>query len=464
MRKTFKLKLKSDCNGTVEGKTLPELHTTGEFYCISTSLARQRSMEDDEEFEKARRRRTRMNSSLTDNEGIPEEQHTSENSTAFNEQEVTSPHSEDESVPFAEMLKRREEDKRRYQRETLQSLKIAKFGSESEFEGESKNEQGNENKKPEMKEVPNKTPRKQTEDNYSTRPIASTLKEKETNNRAASTQNHSELGNTGHQPPLSPVHTTRAFISLGKPKVKSPTKLKRQPSLENNEHSREENSSMKIENDCHKSQSKATGVKGKERGGYEKLQEDAFKQESKNNARVQDEKCGVQQEKKENIPDHSSSNNSPFRRFSPRATSFRATNPEGKSQPFQRSASLRIPARSSSGKIDGILEKYAKAIERSDSIKSKPSLSDYLSRPLEGVASKRCVFEKEDAQNGSSRFLMTRKDIRPGDVASKRNLWENKADSVEKKKLQDHHSFRKSYDQRVTHQNESVNFTDRESS
>ncbi|XP_072886505.1 uncharacterized protein [Hemitrygon akajei] len=419
------------------------------------NLARQRSMEDDEEFEKARRRRTRMNSSLTDNEGIPEEQYTSENSSELNEQEVMTTHAEDEPVEFAEMLKRREEDKRRYQRETLQSLKLAKFGSESEVEGGSTSEQENENKKPEMKEVPTKTLEKQTEDYYSRRPSASSLKEKETNSRAASMQNHSDIGNTGHQSPLSPLHTTRAFISLGKPKEeKSPTKLKKQPSLESNASPRVEYSSTKAESDCHRSQTKSTETKGKEREGYAKLQEDASKQEIKNNARLQDEKSGVQQEKKENIPDCSSTNSSPFRRFSPRAASFRATNPEVKSQSLRRSASLRIPARSSSGKIDGILEKYAKAIERSDSIKSKSSPSDYLSRPLEGVASKRCVFEKEDTQNSSSRFLMTKKDIRPGDVASKRSLWENKADSVEKKKLQDHQSFSKNNNQSVTHQTE----------
>ncbi|XP_072133847.1 uncharacterized protein [Mobula birostris] len=398
-----------------------------------SSLARQRSMEDDEEFEKARRRRTRVTNSSPDNEAVLEEQYTSENSSQLNEQEVTTTHVEDEPAEFAELLKKREEDKRRYQRETLQILKLAKFGSESEIEGESKSEQENENKKQEMKEVPTKTLEKQTEDHYSRRPSASSMKEKETNNGAASMQNNSNIDNTGHQSPLSPLHTTRAFISLGKAKgEKSPTKLKKQPSLESDACPRVECNSTKAESDCHKSQTKSTNIKGKEGEGHAKLQEDAFNQETKSNARPQDEKSRVQQEKKENIPDCSSTNSSPFRRFSPRAASFRVTNPEVKSQSLQRSASLRIPARSSPGKIDGILEKYAKAIERSDSVKSKSSPSDYLSWPLEGVASKRCVFEKEDTQNSSSRFLMTRKDIRPGDVASKRSLWENKADSVEK--------------------------------
>ncbi|XP_062921630.1 ladinin-1 isoform X2 [Mobula hypostoma] len=363
-----------------------------------SSLARLRSMEDEEEFEKARRRRTRVTSSSPDNEDVLEEQYTSENSSQLNEQEVTTTHAE-----------------------------------ESEIEGESKSEQENENKKPEMKEVPTKTLEKQTEDHYSRRPSASSLKEKETNNGAASMQNNSNIDNTGHQPPLSPLHTTRAFISLGKAKgEKSPTKLKKQPSLESNACPRVECSSTKAESDCHKSQTKSANIKGKEGEGHAKLQEDAFNQETKSNARPQDEKSRVQQKKKENIPDCSSTDSSPFRRFSPRAASFRVTNPEVKSQSLQRSASLRIPARSSPGKIDGILEKYAKAIERSDSVKSKSSPSDYLSWPLEGVASKRCVFEKEDTQNSSSRFLMTRKDIRPGDVASKRSLWENKADSVQK--------------------------------
>lgn len=425
-----------------------------------SSLARQRSMEDDEEFEKARRRRSRMHTSSTDTEAVAEEQHTSENSGVFNEQEETSPHSEDESVPFAEMLKRREEDKRRHQHEALQSLKLAKFGSKPDGEWGGESEQGNEYDKQEIKEVRTKTTRKQSEDNYTKKLSASSLEENESNNKASSRENHSDTGGSiGHQSPLSPIHTTHAFISLGKPKeVKSRTKLKKQLSTENNECPREENDSRKIENDVHKPQTKSTEIRRNERGRYEKLQEDAETRESKNNTRLQNEKYGVQQERMENAADHSRSNSSPFHRSCPRAASFRVTNTEVKSQPLQRSASVRIPARTSSGRIDGILEKYAKAIEKSDSVKSKPSASDYLSRPLEGVASKRCVFEKEDMQHGSPRYPVTRKDIRPGDVANKRSLWENKAESLEK----DHHSFRKSYNQRLTLQNEkTVNYTDR---
>ncbi|XP_078276496.1 uncharacterized protein LOC144605272 isoform X2 [Rhinoraja longicauda] len=419
-----------------------------------SSLARQRSIDDDEEFEKARRRRTRMHTSSTDNEAVAEEQHASENSV-FNEQEQTSPNSEDESVPFAEMLKRREEDKRRSQREALQSLKLAKLGSKSEGESE----QGNESEKQEIKEVRTKTTRKQSEDNYTKKLSANSLKENESNNRATSTQNHSDTGSVGHQTPLSPIHTTRAFISLGKPKeVKSRTKLVKQLSMENNECPQKEDDSRKIENAIHKSQSKSTEIRRNERGRYEKLQEDAHQRENTNNTRLQNEKCGVQQERMENTPDHSRSNSSPFHRSCPRAASFRVTNAEVQKPPLQRSASVRIPARTSPGRLDGILEKYAKAIEKSDGVKSKLSPSDYLSRPLEGVASKRCVFEKEDVQLGSPRYPVTRKDIRPGDVASKRSLWENKAESLEK----DHHSFRKSYNQRLASQNEkTVNYTDR---
>lgn len=94
----------------------------------------------------------------------------------FNEQEETSPHSEDESVPFAEMLKRREEDKRRYQHEALQSLKLAKFGSKPDGEWGGESEQGNENDKQEIKEVRTKTSRKQSEDNYTKKLSASSLK------------------------------------------------------------------------------------------------------------------------------------------------------------------------------------------------------------------------------------------------------------------------------------------------
>uniref|UniRef100_UPI00398F6EFB ladinin-1-like isoform X1 n=2 Tax=Pristiophorus japonicus TaxID=55135 RepID=UPI00398F6EFB len=407
-----------------------------------SSLAQQRSMEDDEEFEKARRRRDRMHSSATDNEDIAEEQHTFENSVVFNDQEETSsPHLEDETIPFAEMLRRREEDKRQHQREALQNLKLTKFASETEVERVSKSEQENENKKPEMKETPTDKQRKKSDENDSNKTSASPLKqEKETNNSVASTQNHSNTENTCSQSPLSPIHTTRVFISLGKPKeVKSPTRLKTQLSLENNKCYQEQKSSTKIVNDCPKSQASVTELKAN--GEHEKTRQESFKRESNNKVEEQDEKRSsdivteAQHQKKETIVDGPSSNNVPFRRFSPRATSFRVANPEVKSQPFQRSASLRIPSRSPSGKIDGILEKYAKAIQRSDSSKSKKSPSNYLSRPLDGVASKRCVFEKDDAQDTRARYLITKKDIRPGDVANKRSLWENKAESVEKEQL-----------------------------
>ncbi|XP_078402816.1 uncharacterized protein LOC144683557 isoform X5 [Cetorhinus maximus] len=382
-----------------------------------SSLAMQRSMEDDEEFEKARRRRSRISNPSSDND-IAEEQYTFENSAVFNEQEeMSSPHLEDEAAAFAEMLRRREEDKIQHQRETLQSLKLAKFASETEVEKESRSKQENENQKLEMKEVPTETERKKSDKDSSKKINAITVKqEKETSNSVASTQNHSDEENTSIQtplqPPLSPIHTTRAFISLGKPKeVKSPTRLKTQLSFENNKCDQEEENSTMIANDCFKSQARA---------------------EPKCAKRTSATATGILNQKKENDADSPSSNDVPFCRSSPRAASFRATNPEVKIQPFQRSASLRIPSRSPSTKIDGILEKYAKAIQRSDNIKSKKSPSSYLTRPLEGIASKRCVFEKDDAQDAGARHLTNKKDIRPGDVASKRSLWENKADSVEK--------------------------------
>ncbi|XP_078402813.1 uncharacterized protein LOC144683557 isoform X2 [Cetorhinus maximus] len=406
-----------------------------------SSLAMQRSMEDDEEFEKARRRRSRISNPSSDND-IAEEQYTFENSAVFNEQEeMSSPHLEDEAAAFAEMLRRREEDKIQHQRETLQSLKLAKFASETEVEKESRSKQENENQKLEMKEVPTETERKKSDKDSSKKINAITVKEKETSNSVASTQNHSDEENTSIQtplqPPLSPIHTTRAFISLGKPKeVKSPTRLKTQLSFENNKCDQEEENSTMIANDCFKSQARAE-PKVNERGEHEKTEQETFKKESSEAGtqcakRTSATATGILNQKKENDADSPSSNDVPFCRSSPRAASFRATNPEVKIQPFQRSASLRIPSRSPSTKIDGILEKYAKAIQRSDNIKSKKSPSSYLTRPLEGIASKRCVFEKDDAQDAGARHLTNKKDIRPGDVASKRSLWENKADSVEK--------------------------------
>ncbi|XP_078054083.1 ladinin-1 isoform X2 [Mustelus asterias] len=440
MRKTFKLRLKSNCNGNMGDGTFAEIHTPeGERYSVSRSLAKQRSMEDDEEFEKARRRRNRVSNSAPDNEDIAEAQHTSENSTVFNEQEETSsPPLEDDAVAFAEMLKKREEDKRRFQRETLQNLKLAKFTSETDIEKESESKQENENQKLEMQRVPTETPRKKSSEDPSQNISGITVKEKKPNNNVTSTQNHPDEENassqTPLQSPLSPIHTTRAFISLEKPKeVKSPTRLKTQLSLECQP---ETKSSTTVANDCSKSWARAE-PKESGRGEHEKTGQEPFQRESsKTKTQVVKRTSAivteVQNQRQENNAGGPSTNDGSFRSFSSRATSFRVTNPEVKKQSFQRSASLRIPSRSSSTKIDDILEKYAKAIQRSDSTKSKKSPSNYLTRPLEGIASKRCVFEKDDVQDVSARHLASKKDIRPGDVANKRNLWENKADAAEK--------------------------------
>ncbi|GCB70986.1 hypothetical protein scyTo_0001430 [Scyliorhinus torazame] len=406
-----------------------------------SSLARQRSMEDDEEFEKALRRRNRVSNSMPDNEDISEEQHTSENSVLNEQEETPSPNLEDDTVAFAEMLRKREEDKRQFQRETLQSLKLAKFAFETDGEKESTSSQANENQKPEMKRAPTEPRRKKSGEDSSEEINAITVKEKEINNSVASLQNHPDKENpcsqTPPQSPLSPIHTTRAFISLGKPKeVKSPTRLKTQLSLENNKCYPEAKSSTRVANDCFKSQAR-TEPKVSERGEHEKIGQESFKRES-SKAGTTDVKVTsavateIQSQKKENNADGPSSNDVPFHRFSSRATSFRVTNPEVKKHPFQRSASLRIPPRSPSAKIDGILEKYAMAIQRSDSVKTKKCPPNYLTRPLEGIASKRCVFEKDDAQSVSSQHFISKKGIRPGDVANKRSLWESKADSVEK--------------------------------
>ncbi|XP_060701462.1 non-muscle caldesmon-like isoform X5 [Hemiscyllium ocellatum] len=463
--------LKSNCNANIGDKTLTEVHRPeSEHSSGSTSLARQRSMEDDEEFEKARRRRTRLSNSAPNHEEIAEEQHTSENSTRFNDQEETSsPSLEDETVPFAEMLRRREEDKRRHQRETLQSLKLAKFASETEVEKESTGKQENENQKPDMQKAVNNAQWKKSDEDCRKKIDELTIKqEKEANNSVARKQNHSGKENACSQSPLqsplSPVHTTRAFISLGRPKeVKSPTRLKTQLSFENDKCYQQENSSTLIANDCFRPQAKSTEPKMGERRECEQTRQEPPKRESVRKAGTQEVKrtsaviTQIRHQKNETSSEDSNSNAVPFCRLTARATSFRVSNSEVKSQPFQRSASLRIPK-----KIDDRLEQYTKAIQRSDSRKAKQSPSNYLTRPLEGVASKRCVFEKEDAQDSSARHYTSRKeavglyvrvavrinqwvtraqesrktfgckDIRPGDVANKRNLWENKADSLEK--------------------------------
>uniref|UniRef100_V9KSX9 Ladinin n=1 Tax=Callorhinchus milii TaxID=7868 RepID=V9KSX9_CALMI len=439
-----------------------------------SSLARQRSMEDDEEFEKARRRRDRMSSSVTHCDSISEEnENTSVIRTEADEQDKSSvfAHSEGDTIEFTEMLRKRQEDKRRYQQETLESLKSAKSPVEMcEEDRTGKKECTEESREPERKEVLPETRRTSSEDSEETdrrtlkgreisgnidreiisgntdREISSNAARETSSNADRKTSSNSDRKTSSNadgrrndstsesSSPLSPSHTTRVFISLGKPKepmspkVTSPVekerKFTKQPSVEpfNCQAGGAEMS---------KSQSEEHPKEGEEtRQGH-------VKRTRINRVRTQDEKqvsstvTHVQFLQKESEDVDGCSNNVPFLRGSSRAISFRMVKPEPPNQSLQRSASMRISSKGVSTNKDRV-DQYVKAIQKSGSLKSKTESAKYLPCPLEGIASKRNMFEKENSQDRGNWSPSIKKDIRPGDVASKRNLWENRADSVDK--------------------------------
>ncbi|XP_078500320.1 ladinin-1 isoform X2 [Lissotriton helveticus] len=152
---------------------------------------------------------------------------------------------------------------------------------------------------------------------------------------------------------------------------------------------------------------------------------------------------------------------SALRRFSPRTSSFRVmSQTEQAKSPFTRSASLRIPSRNF--KLDAKLEKYASALQKSESVKSPTRTKEFFPIP-EGVASKRSVFEKETPSSGGSTPTSRKsntsltgavssrinqwisktqvngsnssgtKDVKTVDIASKRSLWEQRSSSTDTK-------------------------------
>ncbi|KAM4794849.1 ladinin-1 [Rhinophrynus dorsalis] len=145
---------------------------------------------------------------------------------------------------------------------------------------------------------------------------------------------------------------------------------------------------------------------------------------------------------------------SSFKRFSPRTSSFRVISQteDKEDNGLTRSSHLRFSLRSR--KIEDRMEKYASAVQRSVKIPSAHSRT--VVGPSDGIASKRSIFEKDETsteicatntkkdltlpgavssrinqwvsktQEASSSGVGT-KDIRTGDVANKRNLWQQRS-------------------------------------
>ncbi|XP_053562895.1 ladinin-1 isoform X2 [Bombina bombina] len=155
---------------------------------------------------------------------------------------------------------------------------------------------------------------------------------------------------------------------------------------------------------------------------------------------------------------------SPLKRCSPQTSSFRiASQSEDQADSgLMRSSSLRFSLRSR--KLGDRMEKYASAIQRSESVRVTSHSRGVLG-PSTGIASKKTIFEKDEnasetnisntkkdlnipvkiadrinqwkssrTQEGTD-VSTGNKDIRTGDVASKRNLWQQRSQSSSDTKL-----------------------------
>ncbi|XP_075470078.1 ladinin-1 [Ascaphus truei] len=154
---------------------------------------------------------------------------------------------------------------------------------------------------------------------------------------------------------------------------------------------------------------------------------------------------------------------SPLRRFSPRTSSFRAMSQseDQEGSPLTRSCSLRISLRNP--KLGDRLEKYTSAVQRSGSVRISNPRSRGILGAADGIAGKRSIFESDENSAGtndthakkdltlpgavSSRINQWNrnqqdssastgtKDIRMGDVATKRSLWQQRSQSSSDTKL-----------------------------
>ncbi|XP_073176138.1 ladinin-1 isoform X2 [Lepidochelys kempii] len=112
---------------------------------------------------------------------------------------------------------------------------------------------------------------------------------------------------------------------------------------------------------------------------------------------------------------------SSFKRISPRTVSFRVIQRKDKEEnAFTRSASVRLPA--SSIRIEEKLEKYTSAVQRSE-VKSPVSMPRSFLLSSEGVASKRSIFEAS-APDKADLAPVRKENLKlPGTVTSRINLW-----------------------------------------
>ncbi|XP_074922096.1 ladinin-1 [Chelonoidis abingdonii] len=121
---------------------------------------------------------------------------------------------------------------------------------------------------------------------------------------------------------------------------------------------------------------------------------------------------------------------SSFKRISPRTVSFRVISRKDKEEnALTRSASVRLPA--SSVRLEEKLEKYTSAVQRSE-VKSPVTMPRGFLPSLEGVASKRSIFEV-NAPSKADPAPVRKENLRlPGVVTSRINLWISRAQEPSK--------------------------------
>ncbi|TFK00734.1 THAP domain-containing protein 7 [Platysternon megacephalum] len=121
---------------------------------------------------------------------------------------------------------------------------------------------------------------------------------------------------------------------------------------------------------------------------------------------------------------------SSFKRISPRTVSFRVISRKDKEEnALTRSASVRHPA--NSVRIEEKLEKYTSAVQRSE-VKSPVTMPRGFHPSLEGVASKRSIFEA-NAPSKADPAPVRKENLRlPGVVSSRINLWISRAQEPSK--------------------------------
>ncbi|XP_063309257.1 ladinin-1 [Pelobates fuscus] len=126
---------------------------------------------------------------------------------------------------------------------------------------------------------------------------------------------------------------------------------------------------------------------------------------------------------------------SSFRRFSPQTSSFRVLSQNEdrvtSGRALTRSSSLRISLRSQ--KFEDRLDKYTAAAQRPGNVRI-PVLNRSTTGASEGIASKKSVFERREISTGTN-ITNSRQDIRTGDFAFKRNIWQQRSQSSNDTKL-----------------------------